>query len=137
MPEFELPAVPEIEIEVAVADSNAITVAAMPVASAAASPTIASVTTPKLVSEVEYVREPVAKYPAAARTMKQSGVVTLRVLIDASGRAREVNVHRSSGYKLLDDAARKAVLSALFKPYTENGSAQPVYVLIPIEFGTA
>jgi protein TonB len=77
-----------------------------------------------------------AKYPSAARALKQRGIVTLRALIDVGGHAAEVNVYRSSGYKLLDDAARDAALNAQYKPYTENGRAVPVYVLIPIEFGS-
>lgn len=95
------------------------------------------VTAPKEISSVEYVRKPLAKYPAAARALKQRGMVTLRALIDANGRATEVNVYRSSGYKLLDDAAREAALNALYKPYMENGRAVPVYVLIPVEFGSS
>lgn len=93
--------------------------------------------TPKTVSSVEYVREPQAKRSAAARALKQHGTVTIRVLIDAQGHASEVTVHRSSGYRALDDAARKAVLDALFKPYMENGQPQPVYALVPIEFEAA
>jgi protein TonB len=102
-----------------------------------ASVATSNVVTPREISSVEYIRKPVAKYPAAARALKQRGVVTLRALIDASGHAHEVNVYRSSGYRLLDDAAREAALDALYKPYTENGLAVPVYVLIPIEFGSA
>jgi len=94
------------------------------------------VSMPREVSSVEYVRQPLAKYPSAARALKQRGIVTLRALIDVSGHATEVNIYRSSGYKLLDDAARNAALNALYKPYTENGRAVPVYVLIPIEFGS-
>jgi protein TonB len=59
------------------------------------------------------------------------------VLVDADGHAREVSLQRTSGYRTLDDAARTAVLNALFKPYTENGQSLPVYVLVPIEFGAA
>jgi periplasmic protein TonB len=92
--------------------------------------------TPKVVSSVEYIREPAAKYPSAARALKQRGTVTLRCLVGIDGKANEVNVYRSSGSHLLDDAARTAVLNAVFKPYTENGHVIPVYVLVPIEFGT-
>jgi protein TonB len=135
LPEIALPVEPLIDIAIT-EPTNAITVAMRPVESTAPSRT-SSVTAPKMVSSVDYIREPVAKYPAAARALKQRGVVTLRALIDQTGHAREVNVHQSSGFRLLDDTARQAVLKALFKPYTENGLSIPVYVLIPIEFGTA
>jgi len=92
---------------------------------------------PRVVSTVEYVREPVAKYPPAARALKQRGTVMLRALVDIDGHAREVDVQLSSGSHLLDDAGRVAVLNALFKPHMENGHAVPVYVFVPIEFTTA
>lgn len=133
-PVLLLPVEPVV-IDIALPDSTAITVAAKPVE--ASLPTSTATGTPKTVSSVDYVREPQPKYPSAARALKQRGTVTLRVLVDSSGHAREVNLHRTSGYKLLDEAARKAVLDAQFKPYMENGNALPVYVLVPIEFGTA
>lgn len=132
VPEFVAPVEPVIVI--ASAETNAITVAAKPTETTATP--VATNGAPKIVSSVEYVREPAAKYPSAARALKQRGTVMLRALIDITGHAQEVNVHRSSGHRLLDDAARNAVLTALFKPYTENGHTLPVYVFIPIEFGT-
>jgi periplasmic protein TonB len=112
--------------------ATAITVETPPVESTTSDSATA---TPKVVSTVEYIREPQPKYPPAARALKQRGTVMLRVLVDGEGHAREVNLHRSSGYRLLDDAARSAVLNALFKPYSENGRSRPVYVFVPIEFG--
>jgi len=132
---FEVPVEP-IVLDIADPEATPITVRTQPQEVTAAPQPLAAAA-PKLVSSVEYVREPAAKYPSAARALKQHGTVTLRVLIDASGRAREVTVHRSSGHKLLDDAGRKAVLDGLYKPYTENGQAVPVYVFIPIEFSVA
>jgi len=134
LPELNPPIEPIIDI--AVVDSNAITVAARPAEPTTAA-TTATVGAPKVVSSVEYIREPRAKYPPAARALKQRGTVMLRAMIDSSGHAREVNVHHSSGHRLLDDTARDAVLNALFKPYMENGHSIPVYVFIPIEFGAA
>jgi protein TonB len=133
LPAFDLPVVPVV-IEIATPDTTSITVATRP-----AEPVVATtvIGTPKTVSSVEYIREPAVKYPPAARALKQRGTVTLRALIDVDGRAREVDVHRSSNFRTLDDAARTAVLNALFKPYVENGHAMPVYVFIPIEFGAA
>jgi protein TonB len=131
-PQFDVPLVP-IVVESIVADNSAITVAQRPPEQSVT----ANVGTPKEVSSVEYIREPAAKYPSAARALKQRGTVMLRALIDVEGRAREVKVHRSSGFKLLDDAARNAVFTAIFKPYAENGRSIRVYVLIPIEFGAS
>jgi protein TonB len=60
--------------------------------------------------------------------------VSLRVLIDEGGHAADVRVERSSGFPRLDEAARLAVVRALFKPYLEAGVAQRAIVIIPIEF---
>jgi protein TonB len=135
LPTFDLPIEPVV-IDIAEPSTSAITVAAHAVEPAAA-PTTANEGTPKTVSSVEYIREPLIKYPQAARVLKQRGTVTLRALIGAEGIAHEVDVQTSSGFRVLDDAARAAVLNALFKPYVESGHALPVYVFIPIEFGLA
>lgn len=132
-PHFEpakLDAVIAPTIAVAVADeTRAITVALVE------NPPPQPVTgTPKLVSSIEYLRAPAPKYPKTARSLGQRGLVVLRALIDVNGRAVEVIVHRSAGFAALDEAARKAVLDASFKPYMEDGRAQPAFVLIPIEF---
>ena len=134
-PVLSLPVEP-VFIDIAVPETTAITVAARAVEPVVAA-TSATTGTPKTVSTVEYIREPQPKYPSAARALKQRGTVMLRVLVDADGHAQEINLHRTSGYRALDEAARKAVLDAQFKPYTENGRALPVYVFVPIEFGAA
>jgi periplasmic protein TonB len=132
LPEMALPVEPVIDV--LVADSQAISVIpliAQPAQSTETTPTTAQ---PKLVSAVEYVRAPAIKYPPAARALRQRGIVTVRVLIDAAGSPRDVQVQHTSGSRLLDEAALAAVLKALFKPKTENGAPVAVYALIPIEF---
>ena len=90
---------------------------------------------PKLVSEVAYIRAPKPKYPSAARSLRLAGTVVLRILIDERGRPAQVSVHRSSGHRVLDDAAHDAAVEALFRPYVEDGVVRQVFVLVPIEFG--
>jgi len=58
----------------------------------------------------------------------------MRVLVSDAGLPVRAEVHRSSGSPRLDEAARQAVLGALFKPYIENGKSLTVYVLVPINF---
>jgi protein TonB len=55
-------------------------------------------------------------------------------MIDTEGRPCDVRVHRSSGFQLLDNAAREAVQHWVFKPHRENGIARNALVTIPIEF---
>jgi protein TonB len=44
-------------------------------------------------------------YPLAARRAGLGGTVFLRIVIDARGSIRNVDVHRSSGHETLDTAA--------------------------------
>ena len=89
---------------------------------------------PKLVSAVEYVREPSPRYPPQSRRLREQGLVVLRVVIDEQGVASSIEIETSSGHARLDDAARDAVLRAAFRPYVEDGEPRRALVLIPIEF---
>jgi protein TonB len=90
--------------------------------------------TPKLVSTVEYVREPSPRYPPQSRRLREQGLVVLRVVIDERGEASSIEIETSSGHARLDAAAREAVLHAAFRPYVEDGAPRRALVLIPIEF---
>ena len=106
----------------------------------AAAPTLAATTTspshPKTVtSGVEYLQKPAPVYPTFSRRMQEEGKVILRVLVSLKGKPEQVEIQKSSGFPRLDEAARQTVLSSyLFKPYSENGQVQSVFVLIPINF---
>lgn len=91
---------------------------------------------PKTVSSgVEYLQKPAPIYPAFSRRMQEEGKVVLRVLVNLKGKPEQVEIQKSSGFPRLDEAARQTVLSSyLFKPYSENGQTQSVFVLIPISF---
>lgn len=90
---------------------------------------------PRLVSHVDYAVAPRPVYPVAARKRREQGLVILKVLVDVHGTAAAVEVHTSSGFPLLDTAARDAAHRTRFHPYRENGIARAVFVLLPIEFG--
>lgn len=92
---------------------------------------------PPTIESVSYVREPVVRYPPLSRRMKEQGLVVVRVLIGADGRAAEVSVQRSSGYDRLDAAACEAVRRAEFRPYVVGGRAIAATALVPIEFSLA
>lgn len=74
------------------------------------------------------------KYPAASKRMGEEGKSVIRVLINEKGRAERVEVQKSSGSSRLDDAAKQAVMRALFKPYMEDGKPLPVFAIVPINF---
>lgn len=107
---------------------------AAPAAAAASEPTPAAAT-PVLVNEgIEYLRPPAPVYPRAARQLGEQGRVVLKVLVDAGGQPRSVELAESSGYPRLDAAARAALADALFKPYRQGGRALPMWARVPIHF---
>lgn len=132
-PISQMPELPLIDIPTEAAPSTqAITVPMQ--APPPAAPPAADRSAPKLVSTVEYVREPSPRYPPQSRRLREQGVVVLRVVIDEHGEASSIEIETSSGHARLDDAARAAVLRAAFRPYVEDGEPRRALVLIPIEF---
>ncbi len=99
-----------------------------------APPAPAAPAQPKQISAVEYVRAPQADYPAMSRRLGEEGKVTLRVLVNEKGQAEKVDVQKSSGSNRLDEAAKVAILRAIFKPYLEDGRALTVIATATISF---
>ncbi|MBC3861039.1 energy transducer TonB [Undibacterium jejuense] len=91
----------------------------------------------KATSQVEYLRAPQPVYPAQSRRLREEGKVTLKVLVNEKGEAEKVDVHHSSGSQRLDEAARAALMHALFKPYVEDGKAIPMLATATINFSLA
>jgi periplasmic protein TonB len=91
---------------------------------------------PKTVSasQVAYLTPPSPIYPARSRRAGEKGTVTVKVLIDATGRPAQVALQGSSGFAALDESAVSAVRAARFRPYSEGGTPQAVWVLVPINF---
>jgi protein TonB len=137
-PRFALRDVPlPAPIEFAAPEPIAEPIVAAPMAEAKADPVAppaASAPPPKTISTVEYIRPPQLEYPALSRRFGEQGRVLLRVLIGREGRAERVEVQVSSGSRRLDEAAIKAAREALYRPYSENGVAIPVWALVPTLF---
>ncbi len=74
------------------------------------------------------------RYPYLARRRGQEGRVLLEVRVTADGGAASVLVRRSSGYRLLDEAARDGVRSWRFVPARAGGGPVADVILIPIAF---
>jgi protein TonB len=91
---------------------------------------------PKTVSasQLGYLVPPNPIYPARSRKAGEQGSVTIRVLIDVTGRPAQASLQTSSGHAALDESALSAVRAAQFKPYAEGGLPQAVWVLVPINF---
>jgi len=81
-----------------------------------------------------YLLNPKPAYPKEARQRRQHGLVVLNVSIDGTGNPQRVDVVQSSGYLLLDQAAKSAVEHWQFSP----GHAGPIALAsdleVPIRF---
>lgn len=73
-------------------------------------------------------------YPPLALRRGWEGTVTLQVAVGADGLVTGVEVLVSSGYVILDTAARQAVMSWRFEPAQAGGAAVESVVELPVEF---
>ena len=73
-------------------------------------------------------------YPLLARKRGYEGTVVLEVLVTREGRVGNIRVFRSSGYKILDKAALKAVRHWIFEPGRRGNTPIEMWVKVPIRF---
>lgn len=81
-----------------------------------------------------YFRNQPPEYPQRARQLHQEGLVILRVEVDQKGLPVQVEVEKSSGYELLDQAAIKAVRHWRFQPGRIGDQPIQSRVAIPVRF---
>ena len=87
---------------------------------------------PPAIDTTIHNREPV--YPRAAARLGQQGAVTLLVHVAPDGSAEQVEIPQTSGYPMLDEAARDAVASWHFRPAIRNGSGVESQFPVRIQF---
>lgn len=85
-------------------------------------------------SAIQYVVAPSPEYPRASRRLRETGRVVVRAYISEAGMPERVQVDKSSGFPLLDEAALAAVRKARFKPWLDNGQATAGWALVPLSF---
>lgn len=74
-------------------------------------------------------------YPAQALRAGIQGTVLLKVLVGPAGKPLQVMIERSSGSRVLDDAARRHVLAAWrFHPAIRDGHAIEAWAVVPVRF---
>ena len=73
-------------------------------------------------------------YPRIAKKSGWEGTVLVRVTVEKNGRASKVDVSRSSGHKVLDDAAVKAIKRWAFRPARDGNIPIRSVVVIPLKF---
>ena len=86
------------------------------------------------VFNADYLENPSPAYPSTSRRAGEQGKVILRVLVNAVGRADEIQLRTSSGFVRLDEAARATVLRWKFVPARRGSEPIAAWVLIPISF---
>jgi protein TonB len=84
--------------------------------------------------DMSYLNNPPPAYPNLSRRMKEQGRVILRVLVNASGAAEDVEVRASSGSVRLDRAAIDAVRRWRFAPARRGAETVAAWALVPILF---
>jgi protein TonB len=83
---------------------------------------------------IGYKNNPAPDYPAQAARQGWQGTVLLRVKVLQSGAVDSIEVVRSSGKKLLDDAAVQTVQRWVFAPSTQGTTPIDGFATVPIEF---
>lgn len=84
--------------------------------------------------DAAYLDNPAPVYPALSRRIGEEGRVVLRVFVDASGRANQVEINTSSGSPRLDQSAQDTVARWKFFPAQRGAEAIGAWVLVPIVF---
>jgi protein TonB len=95
---------------------------------------VSAVRSPVRVTNPNYAGACPISYPERARKRNQEGTVVVHALIGPDGRPIEVTVAQSSGHRLLDEAAQKAIAHCAFVPQKVGGRAVKAIVEIPIPF---
>jgi protein TonB len=107
-------------------------------AEAVAEPVAAKASTSQPSTEAKgyagYLGNPAAEYPELALERGWQGSVVLRVKVAANGAPASISIKSSSGRKVLDNAAQRAVQGWRFAPATRGTTAVEGWVDVPIHF---
>jgi protein TonB len=135
-PDIRLPDPPPIEnlytLRMEVAEPSSAP-APVSVAVVAAPPSPAPALEPPR-ADMAYLNNPKPVFPAISRRSGEHGIVTLRVKVDVTGSVEALEVHKSSGYSRLDEAALAAVRRWRFMPARLGERAVAGWALVPINF---
>lgn len=107
-------------------------VAAVATPAAAPEAPVVAVTEPDY--KASYLNNPPPAYPMVARRQGLQGRVVLHVEVLANGVCGQINIQKSSGYAMLDNAALQTVRNWRFMPASRAGHAVDKWFMIPIQF---
>ena len=77
---------------------------------------------------------PPPNYPISLRQRGIEGTVWLRVRVDRSGLPEQIILFKTSGYRLFDEAALRAVARWRFRPAKSDGQYLASWVEFPVRF---
>lgn len=83
---------------------------------------------------VAYLNNPPPAYPSFARRMGLEGDAYFKVKVSTAGLPLEIQLARSSGHDVLDDAARSAVQRWRFVPARQGTQPVEAWVVVPVKF---
>lgn len=86
------------------------------------------------VTSVGVLRSVHPMYPRIAKKSGWEGTVLVRVTVEANGRASKIVVSRSSGHKVLDAAAMRAIRKWVFRPARDGNIPIRSVAVIPLKF---
>ncbi len=81
-----------------------------------------------------YLENTPPAYPLIARERGYEGTVILEVLVNSEGRVGDIRLFKSSGYKILDKAALRAVRHWIFEPGRRGNTPIEMWVKVPVRF---
>lgn len=81
-----------------------------------------------------YLHNPTPSYPTAAKKLRLQGTTIVRVFVSPEGQPKSVALEKTSGVKILDDAAVEAVTHWSFVPARRGNEHISAWVNVPIKF---
>jgi len=88
-------------------------------------------------TQPRYRESPKPNYPESARRKGREGTVLLRVLVNEEGRAKAIEINKSSGDDALDRAAQEAIQGWRFIPARYGEKVVESWIRIPVDFRLA
>lgn len=85
-------------------------------------------------SSAAYLNNPPPSYPPLSRRLGEQGKVVVRAFIETNGTASQPEIHTSSGYERLDQAALQTVLKWRYMPGKRASVPEAMWFNIPISF---
>ena len=89
---------------------------------------------PLVKAQPDYLKNPEPPYPPTALRRHQAGLVLLIVEVTAHGQVAHLEIKKSSGHPMLDEAAQKAVSGWQFKPARLGPLAIDSEIEVPVRF---